>query len=159
NKDVTNPATRRIADLALRHILAGKPAWVPPPNADAPTPVSRDLARKLAGKFGREPWHELIEMNGGLYYLPPAGGLVAEVQQVGKDFVLGGPLGGWGRITCDGTTLKVGGPVPITAYWARQLEGPPAEPDHLVRGLIGEYGPDHNVLTILEKDGRLYALI
>jgi hypothetical protein len=26
------------------------------------------------------------------------------------------------------------------------------------RGLIGEYGPDHKVLIILEKDGQLHAL-
>ena len=26
-------------------------------------------------------------------------------------------------------------------------------------GLIGEYGPDHNILYILEKDGKLHALI
>src|SRR6266571_2246652 len=26
------------------------------------------------------------------------------------------------------------------------------------RGLIGEYGPDNNILIILEKDGRLRAL-
>ena len=35
-------------------------------------------------------------------------------------------------------------PAPLPAKWA---------------GLIGEYGWDHNILYILEKDGKLHALI
>jgi D-alanyl-D-alanine dipeptidase len=35
---------------------------------------------------------------------------------------------------------------------------PPAAPERW-RGLIGEYGWDHDVLYILEREGRLYALI
>src|SRR5262249_6647152 len=117
NKGGTNPATRRIADLALRHFLAGRPGWPMPSSSDPPKPASRDLARKLAGKYGPAPSHELIEMNGGLYYLPPAGGLLVEVQQAGKEFVLGGSAGSGDRLTCDRTTLKIKGSLPITAYW------------------------------------------
>src|SRR5207244_2026893 len=36
---------------------------------------------------------------------------------------------------------------------------PPAPVPAKWRGLIGEYGWDHNTLYILEMDGRLYALI
>jgi len=37
--------------------------------------------------------------------------------------------------------------------------GPPAEPPAHFRGLIGEYGWDHNTLFILERAGKLHALI
>ena len=40
----------------------------------------------------------------------------------------------------------------------RILNAPPAVPDRW-RGLIGEYGWDHNTLYILEEAGQLYALI
>ncbi len=52
----------------------------------------------------------------------------------------------------------------VPASTAAMLEGadddelPPLPPAHF-RGLIGEYGPDHNVLYILERAGRLHALI
>ena len=36
---------------------------------------------------------------------------------------------------------------------------PPPEPPAKWKGLIGEYGWDHNTLYIFEKDGKLYALI
>ena len=37
-------------------------------------------------------------------------------------------------------------------------EAKPAPPPDRWRGLIGEYGPDDNILMVLEKDGRLFAL-
>ena len=45
-----------------------------------------------------------------------------------------------------------------TSYRRSADTVPAACPDRW-RGLIGEYGWDHNVLFILEKDGALYALI
>lgn len=41
----------------------------------------------------------------------------------------------------------------------RPPSGLPAPPPARWEGLIGEYGWDHNVLYILERDGRLFALV
>jgi D-alanyl-D-alanine dipeptidase len=41
----------------------------------------------------------------------------------------------------------------------RQPDVPPADVPDRWKGLIGEYGWDHNTLYILEDDGQLYALI
>src|SRR5205807_4205523 len=44
---------------------------------------------------------------------------------------------------------------------AQTIAPPPPKPAPAParwRGLIGEYGPDDNVLIILEKDGKLFAL-
>jgi CubicO group peptidase (beta-lactamase class C family)/D-alanyl-D-alanine dipeptidase len=158
SKDVTNRVTTRLADAALRHMLAAK-AGKPPPAVEAPKPVPADVARKLAAKYGDHPTHELIEAGGKLFFLPPQGGPVAEVRSAGEGFVLHGVLGNGMRFKCDGSTLTTLGP--HGGNFARRTEPtgpPPAPPDHF-RGLIGEYGWDHNVLYVLEKDGRLYCLI
>lgn len=42
---------------------------------------------------------------------------------------------------------------------AAALSGKPLPAPRRWRGLIGEYGPDDNVLIILEKDGQLYASV
>ncbi len=54
----------------------------------------------------------------------------------------------------DGDRLVVNG----TAF-DRLPDEPPAEIPDRWKGLIGEYGWDHNTLYILEEDGQLYALI
>src|SRR5262249_22751372 len=45
--------------------------------------------------------------------------------------------------------------------WVRKddADEPPPAPADKWKGLIGEYGEDHNILTILEWNGRLTALI
>ncbi|MBO0698832.1 MAG: serine hydrolase, partial [Zavarzinella sp.] len=158
SKDVTNRVTTRLADAALRNLLAAKEGK-PLPVVEQPKPVPTELARKLAGRYGDGPTHELIEAGGKLYHLPPGGGLVAEVRSAGGEFVLHGILGNGTRFQCDGSTLTTSGPGRGTfGRRPASSEAPPEPPDHF-RGLIGEYGWDHNVLYILEKDGQLFALI
>lgn len=48
-----------------------------------------------------------------------------------------------GPVKLASQSLSTSKPAPAPARW---------------RGLIGEYGPDDNIVIILEKDGRLYAL-
>jgi serine beta-lactamase-like protein LACTB len=155
NKDVTNRVTTRLADHVLRTLLAARDGK-PLPSYPEAVSVQRDLARRLAGTYGERGEHELLEAGGKLYYIPPAGGFVAEVRSSGADFVLGGILGNGTRLKCDGRTLTLG-----KDFFARQPgpAGPPPEPPAHFRGLIGEYGWDHNTLFILERDGRLHALI
>ena len=54
-----------------------------------------------------------------------------------------------------GNGITLGRNVGTTKTTACQARSCPARWD----GLIGEYGWDHDVLYILEKDGRLHALI
>jgi CubicO group peptidase (beta-lactamase class C family)/D-alanyl-D-alanine dipeptidase len=158
SKDVTNRVTTRLADAALRHLLAAK-AGKPLPAVEKPTPIGADLARKLAGKYGDGPGHELIEAGGKLYHLPPDGGFVSEVRSAGSEFVLHGALGNGTRFKCDSATLQVLGPKRAGFARRKDSAAPPPDPPAHFRGLIGEYGWDHNVLYVLEKDARLYALI
>ncbi len=56
-------------------------------------------------------------------------------------------------LLADGLADRIAGRVP-----GRPTVAPPAPPERW-RGLIGEYGWDHDVLFILEQDGVLHALI
>ncbi|MFO0909192.1 MAG: M15 family metallopeptidase [Isosphaeraceae bacterium] len=72
----------------------------------------------------------------------------------GKDLIVDGPLGHGAilrptdkGVVFDGVTLS------------RQPDTRPEPPPSRWAGLIGEYGWDHNTLYILERNGKLHALI
>jgi serine beta-lactamase-like protein LACTB len=154
SRDVCNAVTTRIADEALKQMLAvrrGKPL----PAIAETAPLEPGLARRLAGRYrSGDETLDLDEREGRLFAMRGEGGYRVEVRSQGKalvadDRVLYGP-----RLEIEGTKLKTGGRV-----WERAKETiPPAVPEKW-RGLIGEYGPDYDTLYILERDGKLQALI
>lgn len=153
-RDVTNAVTRRIADVALRHMLAVR-AGKKLPAIERPTALPPEQARALAGRYecGAKVL-ELYERDGRLWGFPPRSGLKVELRRLGDTLIFDDAVGFGQKLTPKGETLVWGKdtyrrvavmkPAPSPAKWA---------------GLLGEYGPDHNVLFILEKDGRLHALI
>jgi CubicO group peptidase (beta-lactamase class C family)/D-alanyl-D-alanine dipeptidase len=153
-KDVSNSVTRHIADVALRHLLAVR-AGKPLPKIEETTPVPAERARALAGRYqsGKDAL-ELYERGGRLWAFPPRSGIKVELRMQGKDFIFDDLVGYGPKIAADGDKLVFNKktyrrveqtrPEPLPAKW---------------EGLIGEYGPNHNVLYICEKDGVLHALI
>jgi CubicO group peptidase (beta-lactamase class C family)/D-alanyl-D-alanine dipeptidase len=154
SRDVANAVTHHIADVALEGMLAlrrGKPL----PKIEQTTPLPSRRARQLAGRYvkGKDGF-DLIERTGRLFLLPVEGGFRTEVRARGDDLLPDDCLahGPSFRVKGDVLTLNkkeyrrtaVGKPAPMPAKWAP---------------LIGEYGWDHNTLYILEKDGKLHALI
>ncbi len=153
-RDVANGLTRHVADTVLRHVRAarnGKPL----PSLDVTAPVGRDLARSLEGRYrkGGEV-AELVEREGRLWFWPPRTGLRVEVRKRGSELIVDDVLAFGAVLAFDKNRLT----------WNKESferETPP-EPRSIPatwEGLIGEYGPDHNHLVILEKDGQLHALI
>jgi CubicO group peptidase (beta-lactamase class C family)/D-alanyl-D-alanine dipeptidase len=154
SRDVANAVTRHIADVALKQMLAlrqGKP--LPPIRETAPLTPQR--ARLLAGRYIKgDKGYDLVERTGKLFLVPLEGGFRSELRARGDDLVTDDVLahGTKLRVEKDRLVLKsdtfkrvrVARPKPLPAKWA---------------GLIGEYGWDHNTLYILEKDGKLHALI
>jgi serine beta-lactamase-like protein LACTB len=130
-----------------------------PPVANEQQAVPRELARRFAGRYGEGKVHELFEADGKLYYVPPGGGFVSEVRLSGFDLVLAGPLGNGSTFRCNGSTLTWNAPKERANRRLPDPPGAPAEASEPFRGLIGEYGWDHNTLYIFEKDGKLHALI
>lgn len=152
SKDIANAVTERIADAALRLMLDAQEGG-PLPELETTSPVPPELAHRLDGRYGEgDQSVELTERNGELYLTRR--GLRVAVRSLGDTLVVDGPLAYGtrivpleGAIVVGGDTLErvaVSKPQPVREEW---------------KGLIGEYGWDHNTLYILEKDGRLRALI
>jgi CubicO group peptidase (beta-lactamase class C family)/D-alanyl-D-alanine dipeptidase len=153
-RDVANGVTRHIADASLRHMLAARTGKELPALGVTET-VGIDRARALAGRYRNgDLTLEMVESDGRLWLWPPRSGMRFEVRKRGNVLVLD-DIQAFGAVVVgeDGAVV-----------WNKQTfkaEAPP-EPQPVPtkwEGLIGEYGPDHNQLTILEKDGTLHALI
>jgi serine beta-lactamase-like protein LACTB len=154
SRDVANALTEHVADVALRQMLAvrqGKPL----PRIEETTPLPPGKAGQLAGRYVLgDRGFDLIAWDDRLWLLPRRGGFRAEVRAVGEELIVDDVLDHGLRLKPDGEKMrsgkdlfervKVDKPAPAPAKW---------------RGLIGEYGWDHNTLYILEKDGKLHALI
>jgi serine beta-lactamase-like protein LACTB len=154
SRDCVNAVTTRIADVALAQMLAVSHKK-PLPAIEETAPLAPGEARKLAGRYeakGRAL--DLLEREGRLYLLPAWGGFKMELRKRGADLVVDGPLAYGPKLEVKGGKLHLGKHV----YERKEVKRP-APPPEGWKGLIGEYGWDHNVLYILEKDGKLHALI
>jgi CubicO group peptidase (beta-lactamase class C family)/D-alanyl-D-alanine dipeptidase len=150
----SNAVVNHIAHQALRLMLAAR-AGRPLPEIALTRPVDPALAHKLDGRYGQgNKAIDLIERAGKLYYLPVRGGERIEVRQAVGALILDGRLGYGLRIV-----LEDGGVLIGNEHLKRVPVAKPAPAPDRRRGLIGEYGWDHDTLYILEKDGTLTALI
>lgn len=164
-KDVANGVTERIAKETLRLILdrrQGKPLTAPP----ATTPVPVDLARKLAGRYSSQPTQnqrapgedddavDLVYLNGKLTMLPVSGGSQLELRELGSDLVVDSILGYGTVVTPLENAIRLKDKVLQRVQVAKPVPAP-----EKWKGLIGEYGWDHDTLYVFEKNGRLSVLI
>ena len=161
--DGTNTVTSRVADAALELMLAarsGEPLPPVPPGTD-PMPPARALA--LEGIFGADgDAIELDHRNGRLFMTPVRGGSTVEIRSRGDTLIVDDRLEYGRRFLAPTPSALVPlgpGGEPGATLPRQPPSGPPPPPAAHFNGLIGEYGPDHNVLYILEWHGRLHALI
>ena len=176
--DGTNTFTSRVADAALALMLAARDGE---PLPDAPLrgsdPIQPALALALEGVYGTgERALDLDHRGGRLFMTPARGGATVEIRSRGDTLIVDDrvsfgarylPDGGNGTATGDRPSIAP--PTALLPLGASGTPGdplprqpptplPPPPPPHW-HGLIGEYGWDHNVLYILERGGRLHALI
>jgi CubicO group peptidase (beta-lactamase class C family)/D-alanyl-D-alanine dipeptidase len=150
----SNAAVNHIAHQALRLMLAVR-AGKRLPQIPQTTPVDPSLARQLDGRYGEgAKGIDLIEFSGNLYDLPVRGGERIELRMAGDALITDGKLGYGARIVPESDGVIAGG----DHLQRIQLSEPPPAPERF-RGLVGEYGWDHSTLYILERDGKLTALI
>ncbi len=156
--DVSNAVTRHAADEALRLMLAVR-AGKPLPVIERTGPVGKELARSLAGRYqAGDKTVELYQRDGRLWIFPHRGGMKIELRKLGDDLITDDWLGYGGKVHLKDGTLVMGKDKEQAVY--RRVDVPrPAPCPAKWEGVIGEYGPNHNVLHILEKDGALHALI
>lgn len=158
--DCANPVAGFIADYALDCMVAARDKK-PLPEFTPPTAVDPALARRLAGRWqsdDKKVTHDLFERDGHLWLLPGRGGMRVELKQSGSDLVPDDRLGVSGKIVVGNET----GPdtLTINKVALKRVAVPKPEPiPERWAGLIGEYGEDHNILVILERDAKLFALI
>ncbi len=158
SRDVANSVMNRIGDAALRLMLAAK-AGKPLPKIEMSEPLSPADARNLAGRYAsKDRWFELTESAGRLFLTPDRGLYRVQLRTLGDGLVSDDTQNfGAFRFTRDGDTLTTASGTKF-AKEAPSAE-PPPEPPAKWKGLIGEYGWDHNTLFIYERNGKLHALV
>jgi serine beta-lactamase-like protein LACTB len=155
-RDVSNGVTRHIGEVVLKHMLAVRAGKQLPP-IEQTEPVGTELARSLAGRYqSGDKTLELYQRDGKLWIFPNKGGMKIELRRLGKDLVSDDWLNFGTKVILKDGTLVVGKDKDV--YHRIEAPRPPPCPTKW-DGLIGEYGPNHNILYILEKDGALHALI
>ena len=153
--DVSNGVVRRITDYALRLMLAQQDAK-PLPRYRTTKTVPPERARELVGTYrNKEQLTEISKLNGRVFM--QRGVFRYELRSASDDgaIITDDPFGFGTNVRLgEGRNLIVGD----TTY-TREPYQPPVAVRGPWKGLIGEYGWDHNTLYILENRGRLFALI
>ncbi len=155
--DGSNGLVGRLADYALRLMIAAQDSKpLPLYQFTGPIPASR--AGEWIGKFRQvdgEGWIRISELNGDVF-----------MQRGTFRYQLRADLEDGTIVTDD--ALGYGLKVKLESrdrLWVDDVEyqrvadEPPADISARWKGLVGEYGWDHNTLYILEDDGKLYSLI
>lgn len=155
NVDIANPVVERIADAALRLMLAVREGN-PLPDFPTTTSVPTELAGRLTGSWEAGARRvEIVSRPDALYLTPSGGAIRAELRMRGDTVIVDDRLAhGTAVVPLGDGRLRVGSTV-----FTRRPEGRPDPMPARWEGLVGEYGWDHNTLYILEKEGRLHALI
>ena len=156
-KDGANALTSRIAREALRLMRRARNAGLAPPPEHT-TPIAVEAARALAGSYGAHDTTVTVTVRDTVVW---ATGPMLEArwtlrQTRGGEIIADDGLVYGSSVSLRGDTLRIAGKALLRRAAPTGL---PAAPPAGWRGLIGEYGWDHNVLYILEKEGRLTALI
>jgi CubicO group peptidase (beta-lactamase class C family)/D-alanyl-D-alanine dipeptidase len=154
-KDGTNAVAERIATAAIRLMLAAVKGTAPAePQVSSATSLA--LARSLAGSYGQGDRRVDLVARDSIVYLTRTSGMArSRLRLIAGDTLVVDDESSFGpRVRLVGERLIMG-----SDTLSRVTRARPANPPDRWRGLIGEYGWDYNTLYILERDGRLHALI
>lgn len=151
--DGANGIVGRLSDHVLRVMLARKEGQ-DAPKFQSTQPVPEEICRRTAGRFKNgEMTVEFTELGGKLHLMQ--GSYRKEVRSRADGFIIDDAMSFGPEIQIKSVDEVVVGSV----KYERVAEAHPAPVPQHWKGLIGEYGWDHNTLYILEDQGKLYALI
>ncbi len=155
SKDCANARVGRIADAALRLLLAQRRGEALPPMSKT-SAITSQVLKEYPGRYGLgDSAIDLIAHAGKLWMTGDQGGFRVELKtQAEATLVADDTLVFGTRIDLGDHAIAVNGR-PLGRVDAPK---PPRCPERW-NGLIGEYGWDHNVLYIYEHRGKLHALI
>ena len=153
-KDAVNAVTERIGEETLKLVLdqrAGKPLTLPPTSSA----VSAEIGRALVGRYGTDDDAvDIAYLDGRLSLLELAGGEQLELRKLGDDLIADGATGNGINVAPTTDGIRIGSKT-LTKMSTPKPAGNVAK----FQGLIGEYGWDHDILYVFEKDQQLNALI
>lgn len=155
-KDFSNGVTSRVAEIALKSMLAERENK-PLPQPETTSPIDPALIKKVAGRYSSgERTIDLIERGSQLSVFDVTGGFDARLRSYGNALLVDDKFTFGPRLTpiLDGLTLELG-----NKTFKRISTGKPPSVPEKWRGLIGEYGPDYDPLYVFERDGKLWVLI
>ncbi len=155
SKDCANAQTSRIADTALRLLLAQRHTD-PIPSVTKLGNVKSEQLKQYAGRYGSsDSTIDLVAHDGKLWMSGAQGGFRVELRaQADNSLIVDDTLAFGTRVTLGDHAVAVNGK-PL----GRVDQPKPQPAPERWKGLIGEYGWDHNVLYIYENQGKLHALI
>lgn len=155
--DGTNGVVGRLADYALRLMIAVKDQK-PLPKYQTTIPVPAERIRDLVGAYQEvdgDRFADVSELNGDVFLRRGSFRYELRASAVDGSLMTDDEVGFGTKVEVKGDDL-----IEINGTGFRRLaDEPPAAIPERWRGLIGEYGWDHNTLYILEDHGQLYALI
>jgi CubicO group peptidase (beta-lactamase class C family)/D-alanyl-D-alanine dipeptidase len=153
-KDAVNAVTERIGEETLKLILdqrAGKPLTLPL----ATSAVSAEIGRTLVGRYGTgDEAVDITYLDARLSLLKLAGGEQLELRKLGDDLIVDGATGNGIKVAPTTDGIRIGSKT-LTKMSTPKPGGNVAK----FQGLIGEYGWDHDILYVFEKDQQLNVLI
>jgi len=153
NLDMANGAINRIADHALRVLLARQDNEAAP-QYQVSVPVSAARAREITGLYKNA--EEIIEITRrfGDLYVERIRGLSLRLREIEDRIVIDDQM-----MYSEDFAVLDGSVKVLDTEYAPVAEVMPAALNPAWSDLLGEYGFDHNILYISEKFGELHALI
>jgi CubicO group peptidase (beta-lactamase class C family)/D-alanyl-D-alanine dipeptidase len=159
--DCTNPVMAHIGQEALRAMMRARDGR-PEPELVLPAPTTEADAKKWDGIYQAENNRGRIELRQrGPRLLVNLANIETDVKLVGTQLLIDGPLAYGAFFTPRGDDAFEFESRTYRRVPKEVVEARPAADAYPSRwnGLIGEYGWDHDVLYILEREGKLHALI
>lgn len=152
--DSANDVLARIAKYAL-HLMLAYRADEPRPSIAIAEPIPPQQAKELAGLYAKGNKKIRLHERHGKLFAERGVSVSLALKYFGKDLITEDRLNvGTSLALLDGGRLVDGNDTLVRTSEQKPQLVPPRW-----KGLIGEYGWDHDILYILEKDGKLHALI
>lgn len=157
NMDNSAEVAWHVAFTALR-LMAAVRADKPAPPVQIPTDVPTETKRHLTGRYEEGPKAiQIFERDSKLFLEPLQDAGRSELRQYGDSLVTD-DRNGWGfEIIPLAGGIKASGSTDEIYKRAPEAKPSPIPPSW--RNLLGEYGPDYNVLYILDRNNELTALL
>lgn len=155
-KDFSNGVTTRIADTALKSMLAERENEAIP-QPETTLPVDPETVKKIAGRYtSGDRTIDLLKTGDNLSMIDVKGGFQARLRFYQNSLIVDDKFTFGMRInpSADGSSLELNGKT-----FKRIQTMKPAPAPQKWRALIGEYGPDFDTLYVFERDGKLWVLI